>query len=580
MPVAKLTAPDPVSPALLPSPALVDYGPALEDAVAALRRAIEATPALAEAYPARWLALALLEGDPDLEARLAEMPGGAAALDEAARLAADLETALGEPPDTLIADCRYRFVADVVRGAVERPREAAVTRSDQIDRVATHPVWGVPVFLLLMWFVFQMTANVSSIYLDWIDGVVNGPVARWVAWLLGAAGLGGTWVESLAVDGVIAGAGGVLVFVPVIMFLYFFIALLEDSGYMARAAFVMDRFMRVLGLHGKSFIPLLVGFGCSVPGIYATRTLEDRRDRILTGLLVPFMSCAARLPVYVLIGTAFFGAQSGNLVFAMYLLGVLVAVLSGLLMRRTLFRTVEQAPFMMELPPFRRPSLRTIGRQMRERTAGFVSGIWTTIMAASVVVWLLLNVPLQDGEPPALDESLFSDVSRRVAPVFAPAGFDTWEATGALVTGMLAKEVVISTLSQVYGVAGEEGDGAPQTTFLQDVEGIARGFGTATLDTAKATISLLPGVDLLGDEVAAEESNTALQAALREQFSALDAVAFSVFVLLYTPCVATIGAIRHEFGTRWMLVSAGYMLVVAWLGAVIVAQAGAALGLG
>ena len=580
MPVAKLTAPDPVSPALLPSPALVDYGPALEDAIAALRRAIEATPALAETYPARWLALALLEGDPDLEARLAEMPGGAAALDEASRLAADLETALGEPPDTLIADCRYRFVADVVRGAVERPREAAVTRSDQIDRVATHPVWGVPVFLALMWFVFQMTANVSSIYLDWIDGVVNGPVARWVAWLLGAAGLGGTWVESLAVDGVIAGAGGVLVFVPVIMFLYFFIALLEDSGYMARAAFVMDRFMRVLGLHGKSFIPLLVGFGCSVPGIYATRTLEDRRDRILTGLLVPFMSCAARLPVYVLIGTAFFGAQSGNLVFAMYLLGVLVAVLSGLLMRRTLFRTVEQAPFMMELPPFRRPSFRTIGRQMRERTAGFVSGIWTTIMAASVVVWLLLNVPLQDGEPPALDESLFSDVSRRVAPVFAPAGFDTWEATGALVTGMLAKEVVISTLSQVYGVAGEEGDGAPQTTFLQDVEGIALGFGEATLDTAKATISLLPGVDLLGDEVAAEESDTALQAALREQFSALDAIAFSVFVLLYTPCVATIGAIRHEFGTRWMLVSAGYMLVVAWLGAVIVAQAGVALGLG
>jgi len=580
MPVAKLTAPDPVSPALLPSPALVDYGPALEDAIAALRRAIEATPALAETYPARWLALALLEGDPDLEARLAEMPGGAAALDEASRLAADLETALGEPPDTLIADCRYRFVADVVRGAVERPREAAVTRSDQIDRVATHPVWGVPVFLPLKWFVFQMTANVSSIYLDWIDGVVNGPVARWVAWLLGAGGLGGTWVESLAVDGVIAGAGGVLVFVPVIMFLYFFIALLEDSGYMARAAFVMDRFMRVLGLHGKSFIPLLVGFGCSVPGIYATRTLEDRRDRILTGLLVPFMSCAARLPVYVLIGTAFFGAQSGNLVFAMYLLGVLVAVLSGLLMRRTLFRKVDQAPFMMELPPFRRPSLRTIGRQMRERTAGFVSGIWTTIMAASVVVWLLLNVPLQDGEPPALDESLFSDVSRRVAPVFAPAGFDTWEATGALVTGMLAKEVVISTLSQVYGVAGEEGDGAPQTTFLQDVEGIALGFGEATLDTAKATISLLPGVDLLGDEVAAEESDTALQAALRGQFSALDAVAFSVFVLLYTPCVATIGAIRHEFGTRWMLVSAGYMLVVAWLGAVIVAQAGAALGLG
>jgi ferrous iron transport protein B len=579
MPVTKLTAPDPVPAVLPPSPALVDYGPALEDAIAALRRAIEASPALAGAYPARWLAITLLEGDPDLETRLAKTPGGEAVLAEAARLAGGLEAALGEPPDTLIADSRYRFVADVVRGAVDRPREAAVTRSDQIDRVATHPVWGVPVFLLLMWFVFQMTANVSSIYLDWIDGVVNGPVARWVAWLLGAVGLGDTWVESLAVDGVIAGAGGVLVFVPVIMFLYFFIALLEDSGYMARAAFVMDRFMRVLGLHGKSFIPLLVGFGCSVPGIYATRTLEDRRDRILTGLLVPFMSCAARLPVYVLIGTAFFGAQSGNLVFAMYLLGVLVAVLSGLLLRGTLFRKVEHAPFMMELPPFRRPSLRTIGRQVRERTAGFVSGIWTTIMAASVVVWALLNVPLQDGEPPALDESLFSDVSRQVAPVFAPAGFDTWEASGALVTGMLAKEVVISTMSQVYGVAGEEDEDAPATTFLEDLEGIARGFGEATLDTVKATISLLPGVNLLPDD-GGEEDDTALQAALREQFSALEAVAFSVFVLLYTPCVATIGAIRHEFGTRWMLVSAGYMLVVAWLGAVLTTQVGMALGLG
>lgn len=579
MPVTKLTAPDPAPAVLPPSPAPVDYGPALEEAIAALRRAIEGTPALAGTYPARWLAITLLEGDPDLETRLATTPGGAAVLAEAARLAGELEAALGEPPDTLIADCRYRFVADVVRGAVERPRQAAITRSDQIDRVATHPVWGVPVFLLLMWFVFQMTANVSSIYLDWIDGVVNGPVARWVAWLLGAAGLGGTWVESLAVDGVIAGAGGVLVFVPVIMFLYFFIALLEDSGYMARAAFVMDRFMRVLGLHGKSFIPLLVGFGCSVPGIYATRTLEDRRDRILTGLLVPFMSCAARLPVYVLIGTAFFGAQSGNLVFAMYLLGVLVAVLSGLLLRGTLFRKVEHAPFMMELPPFRRPSLRTIGRQMRDRTAGFVAGIWTTIMAASVVVWVLLNVPLQDGEPPALDESLFSDVSRQIAPVFAPAGFDTWEASGALVTGMLAKEIVISTMSQVYGVAGEDDADAPPPTFLEDLEGIARGFGEATLDTVKATISLLPGVDLLGGD-GEEEDNTALQAALREQFSALEAVAFSVFVLLYTPCVATIAAIRHEFGTRWMLVSAVYMLVVAWLGAVITTQVGLALGLG
>src|SRR5690606_31095756 len=233
---------------------------------------------------------------------------------------------------------RYGYINGLVRKVVTRPPLDRRTRSDHIDQIVTHPLFGLPIFFAMMWVVFQMTANVSSHFVDWIDGVIGGPLTRWVEVALGAVGLGGTWLESLLTEGVIAGVGGVLVFVPVLAFTYFFIALLEDSGYMARAAFLMDRFMHVLGLHGKSFIPMLLGVGCSVPGVYATRTLENERDRLLTGLLVPFMSCGARLPVYLVVGVAIFGAHAGTLVFALYILGMVVALLVGLLLKHTLFR--------------------------------------------------------------------------------------------------------------------------------------------------------------------------------------------------------------------------------------------------
>jgi ferrous iron transport protein B len=557
---------------------LVHYGPEIEAEIAALQQVIEGDEKLRTTYNPRWLALTLLEGDTTLEARIAESSCAPTIRAMVAQAGERIAHTSGDDLDTLIADHRYRFIADLVHEAVHRPASANFTRSDQVDRVVTHPILGVPIFLVLMWFVFQMTANVSSIYVDWIDSVISGPFSRWITALLDWVGLGGTWLESLLVNGVIAGAGGVLAFVPVLMFLYFSIALLEDSGYMARAAFVMDRFMQLLGLHGKSFIPLLVGFGCSVPGIYATRTLEDRRDRILTGLLVPFMSCAARLPVYVLIGTAFFGSSSGNLVFAMYLIGVLIAVLSGLLFRRTIFRRTEELPFIMELPAFRCPSFKTIERQTRQRTWGFVRSVWTVIVMASVAVWVLLNIPYRDGKPPELQDSLFSDLSRTLSPAFKPAGFGNWEATGSLVTGLVAKEVVVSTMSQIYTAqAGQtEVQAADTPAFLDDIQNILTGFGTAALDTVKATISMLPGVSLMPEESTAD--NTALQAELRQHFTPLQAVAFSVFVLLYTPCMATVGAMRHEFGMKWMWFGMVYMLGIAWLVAGITYQMGLLLG--
>jgi ferrous iron transport protein B len=272
----------------------VTYGDALENEISALQAQIADDAALSR-YHSRWLAIKLLENDEGVLEALQES-GHGALISAAEQAASRIESQTGEDAETLITDRRYMFIADVVGGAVTRPRQRGETFSDRLDRVMTHPILGVPIFLLLMWIVFQFTANVSAPFLDWVDGLIGGPLTTWTASILAALGLTGTWFEALVVDGIIAGVGGVLVFVPVLMFLYIAIGILEDSGYMARAAFVMDRVMRAMGLHGKSFLPMLVGFGCTVPAVYATRTLENEEDRKLTGFLATFMSCGARLP--------------------------------------------------------------------------------------------------------------------------------------------------------------------------------------------------------------------------------------------------------------------------------------------
>lgn len=570
------------------TPFALDYGPQPEAELAALAALIAADPALS-AYNPRWLALRLLEGDASIDIN--------PELRAAAQAAADrLSAALGDDPELLIADARYAFIGQTVGRAVSQVG-AAESASERADRVITHRVWGLPIFLGLMWLVFQFTANVSAPLLDWVDSLVSGPVARWAAALLGALGLGGTWIESLAIDGVIAGVGGVLVFVPVLMTLYLAIAVLEDSGYMARAAFVMDRVMRAMGLHGKSFLPLLVGFGCTVPAVYATRTLENERDRKLTGFLATFMSCGARLPVYVVFGAAFFGAAAGQLMFSLYLLGMGVALLTGLVFSRIVYRNQPPQPFVLEMPPYRWPRPRGVARQVWTRTRGFIHNAGTIILACSVVVWVLLAIPanldmaaINAVEP---DESVFGATSQIIAPALAPAGFGTWEAAGSLITGLVAKEVMIGTMSQVYRVdeaAADEAEAAP--TLLEDAGAIARSLGEALVLTAQEvinivprTINLIPGAavpeaDLLGAGEAGEEDTTALGVALQGAFSPLAAVAFLVFVLLYVPCMATVGAMRQEFGGRWAMYQVIYTLLLAWAAAVLVYQGGTLLGLG
>ena len=568
------------------APFAIDYGHDVEEAINQLQERIETEPKLIERYPARWLAIKLLEEDNVVSAKVAGFGGGADILASANKLVAELRDKHGEDVDTLIADRRYGWINTLVRETVRQGGADEPTASDKIDQIVTNRWLGIPIFLLAMLAVFKLTTDVSAPYLDWIDGVISGPISNWAVGLLALVGLENSWVASLVVDGVLAGVGGVLVFVPVLMSLYFALALLEDSGYMARAAYVMDRLMRVVGLHGKAFVPLVIGFGCTVPAIYATRTLDNRRDRILTGLLAPFMSCGARLPVYVLFAAIFFPRYSSLAVFSMYLLGILVAIVIGLILKNSLFKSDEATGMIMELPPYRLPTIRNVWFSMWQRTRAFLHSATTIILLTSIVVWALMAVPVSgDGSfaDTDVENSLFARISSVAAPIFEPLGYGTWEATSTLITGFIAKEVVVSTMAQVYSVEEPE-EAAEPTTFIEDAASIVTSFVTATIDTIKS-IPLILGIDLFGDE--AEDEPSDLMTAIRIGFEessgghgALAGLSFMVFVLLYTPCMVVVAAQRQEFGAKWMWTSMIGQFVIAWLVALVVFQGGLLLGVG
>ena len=572
------------------------YSGILGEEVQKLKAEVEDLEDLTETYRPGWLTTKLLEMDQavisDLKSR------GKVELLESARLARTrIEEGTGEDPEILIADQRYQFVDRIMESAVEHPKETIITRSEQVDEIITHRIWGLPIFFLLMWLVFQFTSNVSAPFLDWVDVLINGFIYRWAGWSLEIIGLADHWFSSLIMDGVIAGVGGVLVFVPVLLFLYLALGVLEDSGYMARAAFVMDRVMRWMGLHGKSFLPMIVGFGCTVPAVYATRTLENDKDRKLTAFLATFMSCGARLPVYVIFGSAFFGPASGSLVFAMYFLGIVVALITGIVMKNTVYRGSPPAPFVMELPPYRIPRPRDVWTQMWERTQGFLVKSGTVILGVSVALWLLMAIPAHSdtgsfNEVQAGD-SLFGRVSGLIAPALKPAGFGSWQTAGSLMTGVLAKEVIVSTMSQIYA----EGSHPPELvddSIGEDLTSVSLDFGRAALLTVQEvlniiprTINLIPFVNIgelsffnsQGQEIETTRLEGSLLPAFAETAGStaagpIAAVAFNVFVLLYTPCVAAISAMRQEFGRRWMWTQIAYTLIIAWAAAVVVFQVG------
>lgn len=463
-------------------------------------------------------------------------------------LAGAVGEALGEAaptprrrPDTSdeleLDDDRFGWIAAAVEAGTSAPSEQPRTWSDRVDRWVTAPVLGPLIFLGVMWMVFQITTVVAAPLQDLLDGLFTGPVSAGATWLLGAVGLGGTWVEGLVVDGLIAGVGMLLTFVPLMTLMFVLLALLEDSGYLARAAVVADRLMRSIGLPGRAFLPLIVGFGCNVPAISATRILPGARQRVLTALLVPFTSCTARLTVFVMLGTIFFGEYAGTAVFVMYVISIHLVVLAGLVLRRTLWRTMGTEPLIIDLPAYQRPTLRLTASVAWLRLKGFLQTASGIIVATVAAVWLLQSIPVQAGEvfgEVPVQDSVYGVAAQAVAPVFAPAGFGSWETASTLAVGFVAKEAVISSWAQTYAVADPDG-GAPGA------------LGTAVLNSFTESSG--------GHPVPA-------------------ALAFMVFLLAYTPCVATVAAQWREIGPRWTLFGIGMQLVTAWVLAVAVFQVG------
>ena len=419
-----------------------------------------------------------------------------------------------------------------------RPDNGADRRrwSDRIDAYATGPFFGPLLFLAVMWLVFQLTTTVAKPLQDGLDSLFSGPVADGVKAAVAAAGLADTWVEGLLVDGLVAGVGTLLTFTPLMAIMFVLLALLEDSGYMARAAVVADRTMARLGLPGKAFLPLIVGFGCNVPAISATRILSSPQQRILTALLVPFTSCSARLTVYVMLASVFFDKWAGTAVFLMYLTSILLVVATGFLLRTTLWRTMGSEPLLIDLPPYQVPTLRLTASVAWTRLLGFLKTASGIIVATVIVVWLLQSIPVGAGEFGQVEpaDSVYGALAQAIAPIFGPAGFATWQTVSALVVGFVAKEAVISSWAQTYASSEEQAE--------------------------------------LGEHL----RNAFEQSSGGHPMAAV--AAFMVFMLAYTPCVATLAAQQREVGLRWTLFGVAIQLVVAYVLAVAVFQIGCLLG--
>lgn len=441
------------------------------------------------------------------------------------------------------ADARLDWTAGILRG-LDMHAVDHVTLSDRIDRVLLHPVIGVLVFLAVLFVVFQATTTLASPMQDWIDVTFRGWCADGLDLLLGLFGpsVSGGWLRSLLVDGLLDGVVTVLTFIPVMGIMFLLLSILEDSGYMARAAFVMDRAMRALGLDGRAFLPIIVGFGCNLPALAATRTLSDSRQRVLTGMLVPFAACSARLSVFLVLAHAFFPKYAGLVVFLMYVASVMVILLVGVLLRHTMFRGLEPEPLMLALPAYQCPRALQLARSVLLRLWGFIRGASVIIISMITALWLLQGIPVTANaggfaHVDDVHDSAYGVLADAVAPVFAPAGFDDWHASAALITGFVAKEVVVGSMSQSYH-ADEPDDAASQQA----------GEGT------------------LGQKL-----RTSFDQSSHGHGKAA-AIAFLLFTLAYTPCLATVAEMRRQFGTKVAARSVLLSLAVAYVIAIIAFQ--------
>jgi ferrous iron transport protein B len=473
----------------------------------------------AAGYPLRFAATKLVEGDEPMFRALNLDSGDIHIIDH---IVEQMEQDLGTDREAALADMRYTYIESLCSQCVVKHQETREQlRSEKIDRLLTHKYLGIPIFLLIMMTIFWLTFSVIGAPLqDLLSGWIDRFTAS-VEQMMTAAEVT-PWLISLIINGVCAGVGSVLSFLPIIVLLFFFLSLLEDSGYMARVAFVMDKLLRKIGLSGRSFVPMLIGFGCSVPAIMATRTLSSDRDRKMTIVLTPFMSCSAKLPIYGMITAAFFPKHGALVMISLYVLGIVVAILSGLLLKNTIFQG-NSVPFVMELPAYRLPDAKSVLLHMWEKAKDFLHKAFTIIFIASIVIWFLQSFDWKMNMVSDSSLSILASIGSVIAPIFAPLGFNDWRASTALITGFTAKESVVSTLTILTGAA----------------------------------------------------SDAQLAAMLPQMFSPLSAFSFLAFTILYMPCVAAFAASKRELGSmKEAILTAGYQTLVAYLVALIIFQVG------
>ncbi|MDD2659995.1 MAG: Fe(2+) transporter permease subunit FeoB [Methylococcales bacterium] len=554
----------------------IKYAAALEQAIEDISTKLVET-ANDRQCDLRWLAVRLLEDD-----TLAKLFAGRAVMPAVAELQRRVEIETEDEIDILAADARYGFVNELIQGAVCRLNEVSRHTTEKIDRIVLNRILGIPVFLLVMYAMFMFTINIGSAFVDFFDQSVGALLVDGLSLVLSDMYFP-EWLIVLITKGAGGGIQVVATFIPIIGFLFMFLSALEDSGYMARAAFVMDRFMRMIGLPGKSFVPMIVGFGCNVPAIMATRTLENQRDRILTNLMNPFMSCGARLPVYALFAAAFFPVGGQNLVFGLYLLGIAVAVLTGLIMRHTLFKG-ESAPFIMELPAYHLPTLHGVFIRTWDRLKSFLFNAGKVIVPM-VIVLNFLNALGTDGSfgQENSNKSVLSEIGRGLTPAFKPMGIekDNWPATVGIFTGVLAKEAVVGTLDALYGQLATQSAPPDEKAPFNLKDALLAACSTVPENLSAIADNLLDPLGLnigpvndLASAASEQEVKTDTFSAMQHSFDGkAGAFAYLLFILLYAPCVAATAAIYRETNAGWTFFVVLWTTGIAYMTATISYQA-------
>lgn len=503
----------------------INHGGDLQIAINRINKLIKKSTDYKNHFSSRFFAVKFLENDKEAEDFIKTLNNADEILEYKNKVVSHIEEELGEDCESAIINAKYGFISGALNETYTEPKRKNSGLTNILDPIVTNKFLGYPIFILFMWLMFECTFVLGAYPQEWLETGVE-LLNNYLSGILPAGPM-----TDLLLDGIISGVGGVLVFLPNILILYFFISLMEDSGYLSRAAFIMDKIMHKMGLHGKSFVPMLMGFGCNVPAIMATRTLESKHSRLITMLVIPFMSCTARLPVYVLFSKIFFPEHASIVMLSLYVLGILVAVISARIFKRFMIKG-DDTPFVMELPPYRVPTLKSAIHHMWEKSVQYLKKMGTLILFASIIIWALGYFPMAKDEnvtaSEQLEQSYIGRIGKFIEPVIEPLGYN-WKMGIGIVAGLPAKELVVSTLSVLYTDSEEE----------------------------------------------PTEENNALISAMKNDFTPATALSYLVFILLCFPCIATIMAIKSESGSwKWALFSALYTTSVAWIIAFVIYQIG------